>query len=156
MRFASIEELVAASPAEIGTTDWVTITQADVMAFAGATRAREWVHVDPDRAAREGPFGGPVAHGFLTLALATHFQTQLLELPADLVGINYGIANVRFPAPVPVGSRIRAHGKLAECHRLEAGARLTVSLKYERDGDEKPPCVADIISLVVPAGPKTA
>jgi acyl dehydratase len=122
----------------------------DVLHFADATRAREWIHTEPERAVREGPYGGPVAHGFLTLSLATYFQTQLLELPSDLVGINYGLQTARFPAAVPVGSRVRANGRLIEAMPYGDGLRITVALRYEREGETRPPCVVEVISLVVP------
>ena len=150
LRFDSLEQLLAASRAELGRTDWVTVSQDDVASFADATRAHEWIHTDPERAAREGPFGTAVAHGYLTLALATHFQTQLLQSPPGFVGINYGLERVRFPAPVPVGSRVRALGELVGATPFAAGARTLVRLTYECDATEKSPCVADVVSLVVP------
>jgi len=153
MRFHSLGHLLESTPCELGVTEWEHVSQLDVMAFAGATRAREWIHTDPVRAAEEGPFGGPVVHGFLTLALATHFQTQLLELPPNLVGINYGINKARFPSPVPVGSRVRSSGRLAGAEALDGGAQLAVVLTYERDGDNKPPCVVEVVSRVVPVTP---
>ena len=125
------------------------ITQADVLKFADATRAREWIHTDPQRA-RNGPFGVPVAHGYLTLALATFFQTELLEFGPSLVGVNYGVASARFPAPVPVGSRVRAFGRLVSARHRQGGARLHVQLTYELDRDSKSPCVAEVISLALP------
>lgn len=151
MKFESIDDLISSAPCDLGWTDWVRIEQDDVFKFADATRAHEWIHTDPERATREGPFGGPVAHGYLTLALATHFQTQLLEFGPALVGVNYGVANARFPAPVPVGSRVRAFGRLTTGSPARGGAQLQVALTYELEGHAKPPCVADIISLALPA-----
>jgi acyl dehydratase len=154
MHFENIEAVLAAVPTDLGWSEWVTVSQEDVLHFADATRAREWIHTDPARATREGPYGAPVAHGFLTLSLATYFQTQLLELPSNLVGINYGVQSARFPAAVPVGSRIRASGRLLEAAPFDEGLRMTVALRYEREGATKPPCVVEVISLVLPtAGP---
>jgi acyl dehydratase len=150
-RFNTLDALVAAAPCELGTTDWVTVSQEDVSQFAAVTRAREWIHTNVDRAAREGPFGTTVAHGFLTLSLATHFQTELLDVPDDLVGVNYGVQRARFPAPLPVGTRVRAAGGLIESELAGTGARIVVRLVYEAEGGGKPPCVAEMISLVVPA-----
>jgi acyl dehydratase len=149
MRFNSIADLLAEAPCDLGWTDWVRISQDDVLKFADATRAHEWIHTDPDRA-RAGPFGGPVAHGFLTLALATFFQTQLLELGSTLVGVNYGLGRARFPAPVPVDSEVRAFGRLVSAEPSHGGVRLHVELTYELDRGGKPPCVAEIVSLALP------
>jgi len=151
LTFDTLEELVGAAPTELGFTGWVTLSQEDVWAFAGATRAPEWIHTDPERATCEGPFGGPVAHGFLTLSLATYFTTQLLRSPPKMIGINYGLERVRFPAPVPVGSRVRASGHLLEASPSGSAARLVVRLTYECDEADKPPCVADVVSLIAPA-----
>lgn len=121
--------------------------------FADATRAHEWIHVDVERARRESPFGTTVVHGYLTLSLATAFVTELLALPGDrYLGINHGLERVRFPAPFPVGGRVRAHGTLTEACRHDQGVRTLVDLTYEQDGSDVPPCVASVVSLVVPAG----
>lgn len=153
MRFASLEHLASSAPSPLGVTDWVRISQDDVGRFAEVTRAREWIHVDPVRAAA-GPFGTTVVHGFLTLALATWFQSQLLELPDAVVGVNYGLSYARFPDHVPVGSRVRAAGTLRIAERAGAGVRATVRLTYEREGSAKTPCVADVISLILPEEPR--
>ncbi len=152
MRFGTLDDLVRAAPTGLGVTDWETISQHDVDAFGRSTRALEWIHLD-GRKAVEGPFAGPVAHGFLTLALATHFQTQLLELPPVFFGVNYGVRSARFPSPVPVGSRVRATGTLLEAEPAPSGCRILVELRYERAGAAKPPCVAEVITLVVPTDP---
>src|SRR4051794_38162478 len=102
--FHSVDELLDAVGRDLGQTRWYTITQEHVAKFADATRAHEWIHLDVERAKREGPFGGTVAHGYLTLSLATSFITELMGLPGA-VGVNYGLNRVRFPAPVPVGNQ---------------------------------------------------
>ena len=150
-KFADRDAVVAAAPCDLGTAGWVTVDQEDVNRFADATRAHEWIHVDADRAQREGPFGTTVAHGFLTLSLATHFQTELLEVGGPVVGGNYGVDSARFPDALPVGSRVRASGRLKSATRAADGTvRIVVGLTYEREGGGKPPCVADIVSLLVP------
>jgi acyl dehydratase len=149
MRFESLTDLCQRAPTPLGTTDWIPITEEDVLAFAKATRAEEWIHVDRERAVREGPFGTPVAHGFLTLSLATYAQTQFLDLPPGCVGVNYGVASARFPSHVPVGASVRASGQVVEAQPVPGGARVTVRLTFEVEGGAKPACVADVISLVV-------
>ena len=145
---ASVDGLVHRVGEQLGTSGWERITQEDVNAFAKATRANEWIHVDEERA-RAGPFGRTVAHGYLTLSLATRFVTELLSGKEGWVGVNYGLNKVRFPAPVPVGSRVRASGQLIAATPLDEGVRTTVQLTYEVEGGTKPPCVAEVVSLVV-------
>ena len=135
----------------LGTSRSELITQQDVQWFADATRAHEWIHVDPQRAAREGPFGTTVAHGYLTLSLATPFVTELLGVGDGVVGINYGLNRVRFPAPVPVGSRVRAHGTLRSATPDGPGMRTVIELVYEVEGGDRPPCVAEVVSVLLPA-----
>jgi acyl dehydratase len=150
MRFQSITDLLSVPGQPLGTTNWVNITQEDINQFARLTRAPEWIHTDVERAQRESPFGTTVAHGYLTLSLATHFLTQLLEVSGPIVGVNYGLNRVRFPAPTPVDSRARARGALIDTTAEGDGARIVVELVYEVEGADKPPCVAEIVSLVLP------
>ena len=147
--FSSLDELLDAEGADLGWTSWQRISQDDVQRFADATRAHEWIHVDVDRAKNEGPFGTTVAHGYLTLSLATCFITELLVLPGA-IGVNYGLNRVRFPAPVPVGSRVRAHGLLHSAERKGPGVQTVVELTYETDAHDSAPCVAEVVSLAVP------
>lgn len=153
-RFSSLHELTNAAGSDLGCTGWHQVTQHDVQRFAEATSAFEWIHVDEERARQEGPFGTTVAHGYLTLSLATRFITELLDLAqAGLVGVNYGLDRVRFPDAVPVGSRVRARGILRTVTPAGPGVRTLTALTYETDGAGKPPCVAEVLSLILPAHP---
>jgi acyl dehydratase len=134
----------------LGTSSWELITQQDVQWFADATRAHEWIHVDTQRAAQAGPFRTTVAHGYLTLSLATSFVTELLGADDSVMGINYGLDRVRFPAPVPVGSRVRAHGTLRSATPDGPGMRTVIELVYEVEGGDRPPCVAEVVSVLLP------
>jgi acyl dehydratase len=137
---------------DLGATPWYTISQDDVQRFADATRAHEWIHVDVERSRRESPFGTTVAHGYLTLSLATAMVTDLLGGDTgEVIGVNYGLDRVRFPEPVPVGSRVRARGTLRAAVPEAGGVRTVVELVYERAGSTRPPCVAEVVSLALRA-----
>lgn len=152
--FTTLDAVAAAAPRDLGTTEWVTVTADDVAKFAEATHAHEWIHVDAERARRESPFGTTVAHGYLTLSLATKFITELFGAPEEVaLPVNYGLDRVRFPAAVPVGSRVRAHGRLIAAERVEVGLQTVVCLTYECDVTDKPPCVAEVVSLLLPTNP---
>ena len=143
--FESVAELVAATGETIGQSDWVTITQDEVNLFADATGDHQWIHVDPERAAK-GPFGTTIAHGFMTLALLPRLQHQIYTVKGIKLGINYGLNTVRFPAPVPVGSRVRANTSLVSVEDLGDGAvQATMSTTVEIEGSAKPACVAESI-----------
>jgi acyl dehydratase len=133
------------SAADLGTTDWVTITQDQIDKFAAATLDNQWIHVDVERA-QNGPFGTPIAHGFLTLSLSAYFLGQLVRVSNISMGINYGLDKVRFPSPVPVGSKVRAKGELVDAKEVPGGVQSTVRLTIERDGGDKPAAVVDMIS----------
>jgi len=133
------------SAADLGTTGWVTITQDQIQKFADATLDNQWIHVDVERA-KTGPFGAPIAHGFLTLSLSAYFLGQLVRVSNISMGINYGLDKVRFPSPVPVGSKVRAKGELVEAKEVPGGVQSTVRLTIERDGGDKPAAVVDMIS----------
>lgn len=150
MKFASLAALRAAQGRPLGSSEWVTLSQEDVAAFAGATRAEEWIHVDEERARRESPFGTTVAHGYLTLSLATHVLTEMLEVDGYGLGVNYGLDRVRFPAPVPVGARVRATGTLLAAEDDARGVRTTTELVFTCDGADRPVCVAEVVSLLLP------
>jgi len=149
--FENPGELLAAVGRTLGTTDWLEITQERIALFADATGDHQWIHVDPERA-RSGPFGMTIAHGYLTLSLVNLFLPQLLEVRGISMGVNYGADKVRFPAPVPVGSRIRGSGQLVEAESAKGGAvQAKVRVTVEIEGKDRPGCVADTISLFYPA-----
>lgn len=144
--YSSIEELEASVGVEIGPTEWLTIDQARVDGFAEHTDDRQWIHVDPERA-KAGPFGGTIAHGFLTLSLVPHFNSLLRRVDNVRMGVNYGLNRVRFPAPVPVGGRVRARLTLVECERIGTDAVQLVSrATIEVEGSDKPACIAELVS----------
>lgn len=144
--FRKLADLAALVGQEVATSDWVTITQQQVNLFAEATGDHQWIHVDVERASA-GPFGAPIAHGFLTLSLLPKFFESALEVLETRMGVNYGLNRVRFTAPVPVGSRLRAHLKLLECQALpDNGYQMTWGVTVEREGAEKPVCIAESLT----------
>ena len=143
--FSSAEALQAAVGETLGPTDWLTIEQSRVDAFAEATGDHQWIHVDVDRA-RQGPFGGTIAHGYLTLSLSSFFLPQLLRVEVSGMGINYGLDRVRFPAPVRVGARIRGRGEIVSVTAVTGGVQTVVRVTIEVEGSDRPACVADTIS----------
>ena len=143
--FRSVEDLTAAVGAQLGPTDWVAVEQSRVDAFADATGDHQWIHVDVERA-KAGPFGGTIAHGYLTLSLCSLFLPQLMRVEMSGMGINYGLDRVRFPAPVRVGSRIRAVGEIASVTAVPGGVQVVVRVTVEVEGGARPACVADTIS----------
>jgi acyl dehydratase len=137
-----LEELKALAGKDLGHTDWLQIDQGRVNTFADATDDHQWIHVDAERAA-SGPFGGTIAHGYLTLALLIPLMTELLEVSGVRMSINYGLDKVRFPAPVPVGAKIRLNGKVAEVEEVKGdGVQITIDFTVEIEGSTKPACVA--------------
>jgi acyl dehydratase len=138
---AGLKERVGSS---LGTSRWVTVDQEMVTTFADLTGDRQWIHVDPERA-REGQFGETVAHGFLTLGMSTGLLWDIFTVGDVGMILNYGLNRVRFPAPLPVGSRIRMHVSLAEVHEIADGIQAVYQLEYEVEGKEKPCCVADLV-----------
>jgi acyl dehydratase len=147
--FTTVEQLSAAVGEDLGTTDWLEVTQERVDAFADATDDHQWIHVDVERA-RTGPFGGTVAHGYLTLSLIPWFASQLFRLDTPGARLNYGVNKVRFPSPVRVGARIRAAAVLLEVTDVPAGRQLVTRYTVEIDGELKPACVADTVVLLLP------
>ena len=131
--------------ADLGTTDWITITQDQINAFADATLDNQWIHVDTERA-KAGPFGAPIAHGYLTMSLAAYFGGQLIRVSGISMGINYGADKVRFPSPVPVGSKLRGRGELLDAKEVPGGVQTTVRITIEREGGDKPAAIVDAIS----------
>lgn len=136
----------AALGTHLGHTDWVTVDQERVDLFAEATGDHQWIHVDPQRAARESPFGGPIAHGYLTLSLSNLFLPQIVEVRGFSMGVNYGTNKVRFPAPVPVGARIRGSAELTDVSEVNGGLQTTMVITVEVEGGSKPACVIESIS----------
>lgn len=143
--FANIEALCAAEGSDLGHGDWVTVSQDRIDLFADAIEDYQWIHIDPERAA-SGPFGGTIAHGFLTLSLVSRLCTGLVDLREKRMGINYGLNRVRFPAPVPAGARIRASARLTSVERVDEGVQIVLDVTVEREGGDKPVCVAQIVS----------
>jgi len=143
--FQTIAELAACVGQEVAVSDSQTVTQQQVNLFADATGDHQWIHVDPEKAAK-GPFGGPIAHGFLTLSLIPKFFESSFEIVGSRMGVNYGLNKVRFTAPVPVGSRLRARMKLLATQPIDDdGVQMTWEVTVEREGSAKPVCVAELL-----------
>lgn len=141
--FADLPQLVGS---EVAVSDPFEVGQARIAAFAEATDDRQWIHVDPERCARESPFGAPVAHGFLTLSLLPAMLESALRIEGMRMGLNYGLNRVRFPAPLPSGSRVRGRWTLAACEPIEGGLQLTWKVAVEPEGEgAKPVCVAEFL-----------
>lgn len=144
--FRSYSEVLASIGQEVAVSDWITITQAQIQMFADATGDQQWIHTDPERAA-QGPFGVPIAHGFLTLSLLPQFFEGTFKIEGAKMGVNYGLNRVRFMAPVPVNSRLRARMTLQAAERIEpAGVQMTWLVTVEREGSDKPVCVAESLA----------
>jgi len=143
--FHSAEELRAAPGREAGPTDWITVDQSRIDAFAAATDDHQWIHVDPARAAA-GPFGSTIAHGYLTLSLVNLFLPDLVRVENAKMGVNYGTEKVRFPAAVTVDARIRGRAQVLEATDVPGGVQIVVRVTIEIEGGDRPACVADTIS----------
>jgi acyl dehydratase len=144
--FDTLADLQALTGQPLGHSDWITVDQARVNAFAEATEDRQWIHVDPERA-QSGPFGGPIAHGFLTLSLIPYFFETGFSVRETRMVVNYGLNKVRFTRPVPVGSRLRGAFRLLAMDDLAGGAvQLTVEVAVEAEGSAKPVCVAESLA----------
>jgi acyl dehydratase len=139
-----IDGLRAKVGEHLGYSDWVEITQDQVNRFADATGDHQWIHVDVERA-NAGPFGGPIAHGYLTLALGPGLLPTIIEVRGISMGVNYGANKIRFPAPVPVGSKLRLGAKLLAVEDVSGGVQGTMELTFEVDGAAKPSCVAEVL-----------
>jgi len=143
--FDSIDAILAAVGQPLGASDWVTLTQERVNTFADATDDHQWIHVDPVKS-KDGPFGACIAHWYLTLSLVSRFLPQIVDVTMKM-GVNYGCDKVRFPAPVPVGSRIRGVGELMAAERTrDGGVQATIRVTVEIEGGAKPACIADTLS----------
>ena len=144
--FHSYSDVLSGLGQEVAISNWVTITQAQIQKFADATGDQQWIHTDPERAAK-GPFGAPIAHGFLTLSLLPQFFDDTFTIEGSKMGVNYGLNKVRFMAPVPVNSRLRARMTLHAAERIEPdGVQMTWLVTVERDGSDKPVCVAESLA----------
>ena len=143
---ASLAELKALVGQEVAVSDWVQISQERVNQFAEATGDYQWIHLDVERCKRESPYGGPIAHGYLTLSLLPMLMQNSVRMTDVRMGVNYGLNKVRFPAPVPVGSKVRSRAKLLSVEDIEGGAQVTWLVTMEREGGDKPVCVAESIS----------
>ena len=141
--FASLQDLASSVGQDVAVSDWVVVTQEQINLFAQATGDHQWIHTDADKA-QSGPFGTTIAHGFLTLSLLPQFFESAFEIQGSRMGINYGLNKVRFTAPVPVGSRLRAHMHLLACEAIDKqGVQMTWKVSVEREGSDKPVCVAE-------------
>ncbi len=147
--FTTFEEVAEAAGTELGSSEWVTIDQRRVNQFADATGDHQWIHVDLERA-KEGPFGGTIAHGYLTLSLVPWLGSQVFTLRTPGAKLNYGVNKVRFPNPLLVGKRIRLHVKMGEVVDIPSGKQLTVQHTVEIEGEDKPACVAETVVLLLP------
>ncbi|RJX71453.1 MaoC family dehydratase [Vibrio sinensis] len=139
------EELLSLEGKTLGTTPWLTMTQQRINLFAEATNDHQWIHVDPEKAAA-GPFGACIAHGYLTLSLASDFLDQLIGIENLAMGVNYGCNKIRFPAPVPVGSQIRGKGDVISVEKIGDSLQACIRVTIEIEGSERPGCVVDTIS----------
>lgn len=147
--FTSVADIIGSIGDELGVSEWVTITQERINTFAEATGDQQWIHVDVERAQRESLFGGPIAHGYLSLSLLPMLGWQIYAVEGAKVGINYGSNKVRFPSPVPVGAQVRLRSTLKNAEQLPDGAvQMTVSQVLEIDGHPKPALVAETLSRV--------
>ena len=145
-RFDSADSILAAIGKTLGESEWLAITQERVNQFADATDDHQWIHVDLEKS-KQGPFGAPIAHGYLTLSLCSRFLPQIVQVSGVKMGVNYGTEKVRFPSPVKVGSRIRGRGELVAAERTRDGAvQATIRVTVEIENGAKPACVADTIS----------
>ena len=149
--FETPKDLLAAVGQRLGESDWLAVEQDRIDQFADATGDHQWIHVDPERA-KDGPFGTTIAHGYLTMSLVNLFLPQIVEVRGVSMGVNYGADKLRFPAPVPVGSRVRGVGELLAAEEVKGGAiQATVRVTVEVEGGDRPGCVVDTISRFVPA-----
>ncbi|NQZ95799.1 MAG: MaoC family dehydratase [Myxococcales bacterium] len=147
--FKTPADLKTAVGDQLGTSEWLEITQQRIDLFAEATGDHQWIHVDPERA-KDGPYGATIAHGYLTQSLVNHFLPEIIDVQGASMGINYGADRLRFPAPVPVGSRIRGRGELVSAEDVKGCVQAVVRVTVEIDGGDRPACVIDTISRFYP------
>ncbi len=142
----TIAELPSLKGQELGVSDWYEVTQEAVNLFADATGDHQWIHIDVERAKEESPYGGPIAHGYLTLSLLVPLVSQTYTVTDAKMGVNYGLNKVRFPAPVPVGSKLRARVTLKDVEEVAGGLQNTLAVTIEREGGDKPVCIAEWVT----------
>ncbi len=147
--FTTLDEISDAVGEELGASEWLPVEQDRVDSFAAATGDHQWIHVDVEKA-KAGPFGGTIAHGYLTLSLLPFLGSQVFGLETPGAKLNYGVNKVRFPSPLPVGSRVRARVSVAGVTDLPAGKQMTLKYVVEIDGSDKPACVAETVVLLLP------
>ena len=148
--FSHPSELLSAVGRHLGHSQWLSVEQQRIDLFAEATGDHQWIHVDPDKA-KDGPFGKTIAHGYLTLSLVNMFLPELMQVENVAMGVNYGCDRVRFPAPVTVGSKVRAAGEVISAEEVKGGVQVVVRVTMEVEGGERPACVVDTISRFYPA-----
>lgn len=148
--FKSPLDMAAKEGEQLGVSEWLEIDQDRINLFADATGDHQWIHVDPVKA-KEGPFGKCIAHGYLTLSLVNLFLPQIIDVQGISMGVNYGMDKVRFPAPVPVGSRVRGSGELVKVEEVKGSIQATTRVTVEIEGNDRPACVVDTISRYTPA-----
>jgi acyl dehydratase len=141
----NLEELKMLIGQEIGVSDWHRVTQEAVNMFADATLDHQWIHIDPERAKRESPFKGPIAHGYYTLSLAPYLIANIMEIKEKRMGVNYGLNKLRFTGPVPIPSNLRLRATLAAIEEIKGGVQATFNFSFEVEGEDKPACVAEAI-----------
>ena len=146
----TLADLSSRKGTEVHVSDWLSVTQEMVNDFARATRDQQWIHVDTKRAAADSPYKGTIAHGYLTLSMANLFLPQIMRVENTSMGVNYGCEKVRFPAAVPVGSRIRGGGEIVSAEEVKGGVQVVVRMTIEIEGGERPACVIDTISRFFP------
>jgi len=147
LTLTGLEEIKAHIGKELGVSDWLLVTQETIDQFAEVTGDHQWIHVDVERA-KESPFGGTIAHGYYTLSLAPRFSYDMFNFEGFAFAVNYGLNRVRFPAPMPVGGKVRMRAKLAAVEEIPGGAQVTTEVTFEREGGEKPVCVAETLARV--------
>ena len=147
LTLTGLEEVKSHIGKELGVSDWLLVTQETIDEFARVTGDDQWIHIDVERA-KQSPFGGTIAHGYYTLSLAPRFSYDMFSFEGFAFGVNYGLNRVRFPAPLPVGDRVRMRAKLAAVEEVPGGAQITTELTFEREGAEKPVCVAESLARV--------
>ena len=146
-RTLTLDDMKALKGQELGVSDWHQVTQEEIQKFADATHDHQWIHVDPERAKKESPFGGPIAHGYYTLSLAPHLMEQIVAVKGVRMGINYGLNKLRYPGPVRIGKRVRLRANLVDFEDIAngGGAQATVGMTFEVEDESKPGCVAEAV-----------
>jgi len=147
LTLTGLDEIKAHVGKELGVSDWLLVTQETIDQFAEVTGDHQWIHVDVERA-KQSPFGGTIAHGYFTLSLAPRFSYDMFTFEGFAFAVNYGLNRVRFPAPMPVGGKVRMRATLAAVDEIPGGAQITTEVTFEREGGEKPVCVAETLARV--------